>query len=106
MPRKDGINKSQAIRDLLHENPKIKAQDAIDRLSSQGIDVAPSLFYFTKGKVRGRRGRRRQMKSQVGKVMGSTVNGDIVSTIKKVKALAHEVGGYKKLHALIEALHV
>ncbi len=106
MPRKDGVNKSQLIRDILHENPKIKAQDAIDLLAGRGIDVAPNLFYFTKGKVRGRRGHRRQMRSQVGNVMGSTVNGDIVSTIKKVKALADEVGGFKKLQALIEALHV
>ena len=59
MARKNGVNKSQAIRELLHQNPKIKAQEAIDTLAKQGIDVASSLFYFTKGKVKGRRGRRK-----------------------------------------------
>jgi hypothetical protein len=106
MAKKNGVNKSEAIRDLLRENPGIKAKEAIDILGKQGIDIASSLFYFTKGRIRGGKGRRKKQRSQVGTVMGSNVRSDIVGTIKKVKALAEEVGGLKKLQALIEALHV
>jgi hypothetical protein len=103
------VNKSEEIRQLLKANPRITAPQAIETLAQRHIVVAPSLFYFVKGKVRGRRGRRRKMQRHVANVMGSNgtlpaAKGDVVATIKKVKALALEVGGMKKLTALVEAL--
>jgi hypothetical protein len=112
MPRKPnsgGINKSQAIRDLLKDNPHVSAKEAISTLAQSGIKVNQSLFYFVKGKAVGRRGRRRKMRRQVADIMatsnGTVANrGDVLSTIKKVKGLATELGGLKKLQALVDAL--
>ena len=109
MAKKSGVNKSQAIRDLLKENPQITGSETVATLAKQGIKVAPHLYYFVKGKMAGKRGRRRKMKRQVADVMASsggsaTAKVDVVSTIKKVKGLAAEVGGLKKLHALVEVL--
>ena len=105
---KNGVNKSQAIRDLIKEKPKIGAKETIDTLAAQGIKVNPSLFYFTKGKMKGRKGRRRKMRRHVESVMagsnGSVAKSDALATINKIKALAGEVGGMKKLTALVEAL--
>ena len=103
------VNKSEEIRQLLKANPKITATEVINTLGQKGIKVNPSLFYFTKGKMKGRKGRRRQIRRNVANVMGSngattTATSDVLATIKKVKGLAAEVGGLKKLTALVEAL--
>ena len=105
---KDGVNKSQAIRELLQKNPKVSAKEAIDTLKAQGIKVNPSLFYFTKGKLMGRKGKRRKMRRHVEGVVASSnghvAKGDALATIKSIQALAGQLGGMKKLAALVEAL--
>jgi hypothetical protein len=106
------VNKSAEIRALLTHNPASTAKEVIDTLAGRGIKVDPSLFYFTKGKMKGRKGRRkkaRQMVAKVGATMGANgvvpaKTGDVIATILKVKHLAAEVGGLKKLKALVEAL--
>ena len=106
MPRtKSGVNKSQAIRELLQKNPKVSAKEAIDTLKTQGIKVNPSLFYFTKGKLRGRKGKRRKMhEGVVAGTNGHVAKSDALATIKSIQALAGELGGMKKLAALVEVL--
>ncbi len=44
----------------------------------------------------------RQVRKRVAKVMAA--NADPVATVLKVKALAHEVGGFAQLKLLVEAL--
>jgi hypothetical protein len=108
--RSGGVNKSAAIRDVLTANPEIKATEAISLLAQSGIKAAPGLFYFIKGQMKGSKGRRRKVKRTAatamasGEVGAATRNGNVVSTIKKVKGLAADVGGLKKLKALVEAL--
>jgi hypothetical protein len=99
-------NKSQAIRDLLKENPKIKASDAVASLKEKGIKVTGGLFYMVKGKALGRKGRRKKReKKAVGVVESTTVShGDALATILKVKTLAAEVGGLRTLQKLVNAL--
>jgi hypothetical protein len=104
------VNKSQAIRELLKQNPEISATEAIDTLAKRGVKATTNLYYFVKGKMTGRKGRRRKIKREVANVMGSngsttsTATSDVLATIKKVKGLASEVGGLRKLAALVEAL--
>lgn len=98
------VNKSAAIREILKEQPMIKASEAIAALGAKGIKVAPGLFYLIKGKVAGgkKRGRKAGRKAaKVGVAGGST---DALATILKVKKLADEIGGMKTLKAVIEAL--
>ncbi len=101
-----GVNKSEEIRKLLKEDPRIKASEAIETLRQRGIEVAASLFYFTKGKMRGRKGRRRKIQRAVNSVManGAATSADALTTIRKVKGLANEVGGIKKLLQLVQDL--
>ena len=55
---------------------------------------------------KGRKKRARQMVENVTATMGNAAAkpGDVVATILKVKHLASEVGGLKKLKELVEAL--
>jgi hypothetical protein len=104
------VNMSEAIRDFLKEHPNATSTEAIDTLAAKGIKVKSSLFYFVKGKLKGKKGRRkkaRQMVANVSATMSSNgpmKTGDVVATILKVKHLAADVGGLKKLRALVEAL--
>jgi hypothetical protein len=106
-----GVNKSAAIRELLKQNPKISATEAIAALAAKGIKADPSLYYYTKGKLKGRRGRRKKARQMVDNVTATMSNGassasthDVVATILKVKHLAADVGGLKKLKALVDVL--
>jgi hypothetical protein len=106
------VNKSEAIRELLKQNPHYKASEVVATLAGKGITVAPGLVYFIKGNIKGKKGRRkkaRQMVKNVTATMGignavPTSTSDVVATIIKVKHLASELGGLKKLKALVEAL--
>ncbi len=112
---KNGVNKSAAIRELLKENSEIKAQDAVVALGAKGITIAPGLFYIVKGKIAGRKRRRRRvMRKAVDVASASGGDGMIaadgtkkssaLATIRKVKAVAAEVGGMRHLKELIDAL--
>jgi hypothetical protein len=106
------VNKSEAIRELLKTNPAIKASEVIETLSAKGIKVNPSLFYFIKGNVKGKKSRRKKAHRMVESVTATmglngatpTKSGDVVAIIIKLKHLAAEVGGLKKLKALVEVL--
>jgi hypothetical protein len=99
---------SEHARGLLRQNPHISVTEAIAKLAQMGIDLKPSLFYFVKGKMKGRKGRRRQIRRKVASVMANgapaTASADVLATIRKVKGVATEVGGLRKLAALVAAL--
>jgi hypothetical protein len=104
MPRKKGsVNKSEEIRKLLGTNPKMPTPEVISTLAGQGIKVRAALVYFVKGTLSRRRGRRRKAQQMVARV-AATGNADPLATILKVKGLANEVGGMRKLKGLVDAL--
>lgn len=74
------INKSQLIRDLLKENPKIKANNAVSALAEKGITIKSSLFYIVKGKVAGRMSRRRKNKQKAVSMITASTNRDAMTT--------------------------
>jgi hypothetical protein len=106
--KEGAVNKSAAIRELLREKPQLTASEVIAALGAKGIKVKSNLVYFVKGKIKGKKGRRRKIRRQVESVMasanGAHGSGDVLATIKKVKGVAAELGGLKKLAALIAAL--
>ncbi len=104
--QKNGVNKSEEIRQLLRANPKIGAKEVGAALAAKGIKISEKLYYLVKGKMLGRQSRRRKARKMVAKVAASTGTGsaDALSTILKVKSCANEVGGMKRLRALVEAL--
>ena len=102
--RKNGVNKSEEIRQLYKANPKLKAKEVIATLNEKGISVTEGLVYLIKGKILGRKGRRKRAQKIVANVARTTGNADALSTVLKVKSLADQVGGMKKLKALIDAI--
>lgn len=105
------VNRSAAIRDLLKENPDIKASDAMATLSERGIPISDHLFYKVKGTMAGRKKRRRKAYRKAVDVFvaGANTNvatgkSDALATIRKVKAVAAEVGGLRMLKGLVDAL--
>jgi hypothetical protein len=73
-----------------------KAVSILQRFSSR----CPA--YFVKGHTKGRKGRRKYQRRQATAVIGAS--GDPVAAITKVKHLADELGGMKKLRALVVAM--
>jgi hypothetical protein len=106
MAKKNDINRSEEIRQLLKANPEIGPKEVVAKLAEKGIEVSNALFYFVKGQIKGRNARKTKVQKTVTKVAESThtTRTDAVSTILKVKAWAREVGGLKNLKALVEAL--
>ena len=102
----NGVNKSEEIRQLLRANPKITAKEVCSSLGGKGIKVSEKLYYLVKGKMLGRQAHKKKARKMVAKVAASTGTGsaDALSTILKVKSWANEVGGMKRLRALVEAL--
>jgi len=101
--QKSDVNKSEEIRQLLKSNPKMKAKMIVAALGERGISVTEVLVYYIKGKVKGRRGRKKRANAMVAKVAASG-SADPLATILKIKSLANDVGGIKRLKALIDAL--
>jgi hypothetical protein len=101
--KKKGLSKSAAIRELLTENRKLSAKEVVAALAEKGIKVKAGLVYFVKGKIKGRRGRRRKARQMVARV-AATGNRDPVATILKVRAWAEQLGGMKNFKALVDAL--
>lgn len=102
----DAPSKSSAIRTVLKETPKMTAGEVVSTLAAKGISVTDSLVYFVKGKMKGQRARKKKAGQVVAQVVTATAPaaGDTVKTILNVKNWAAEVGGMKKLKALVEAL--
>ncbi len=102
----NGVNKSEEIRQLLKANPTIAPKEAVAVLGKKGIEVSENLVYLVKGKIQGRKSRKKKARKMVAKVAETTnvTKSDAVATILKVKALANDLGGLKKLKALVDAL--
>jgi len=98
------VNRSAAIRELFKAKPDITASEAIATLAAKGITISDHLYYKVKGKTAGRKKRRRKAhrKAFAIAVAAGTTNAPIVKsdalvTIRKVKAVAVEVGGLRML---------
>lgn len=97
--KKSAVNKSQEIRSILTQNLKTPVKEIVATLAKRGIKVSGNLVYGIKAKMKHRK--RRQQRQQVAKAMP---NGDAIGLIVKVKGIAAEVGGWKKLKELVDVL--
>jgi hypothetical protein len=101
--KKNGVNKSEEIRQLLKANPGLSVKEIVSTLAGKGIKVGDNLIYYVKGNMKGRQARHKKGRQMIANV-AATGNADPVATILKVKGWANEVGGMKKLKALVDAL--
>jgi hypothetical protein len=104
--RQNGVNKSEEIRQLLKANPKTSGKEAVAALAAKGVEISDALFYFVKGQIKGRKGRKKKAKQVVAQAAETTnaPKSYALSTILKIKTLATEVGSLKELKALVEVM--
>jgi hypothetical protein len=96
------VNKSEAIRQMLVDNPKAPVREVVKRLAQSGVRVQPSLVYYIRGRQRHiDQKQRRQHAAQSAQLAGLA---NPVDLILKTKALAREAGGIHNLKQLIDAL--
>src|ERR1700678_1199674 len=96
------VNKSQAVRALLAENPTLSFQETSGTLAAKGINLTKGLFYLVR---KGMKSKKRKTGKKVAQEMATAIpssNGadDALATIKQIKGLATELGGMKNLKAL------
>src|SRR5688572_10087468 len=102
--QKGDVNKSEEIRQLLKATPRMPVPEVIAALAAKGITVSDNLVHYVRGKLRGRSDRRQKVRQRAARAAATVQDGDAVAAILKVKAWAAEVGGMKKLKALVDAL--
>jgi hypothetical protein len=101
-PNGDGVNKSEAIRTALAQNPKAGPKDIVALLAGRGIKVAPSLVYFIKSKAK--HVKRKQRRARVAAASEKMATANPVELVLRVKDLAREVGGIQNLKMLVDLL--
>lgn len=101
VPSKNG-SKSQAIRDHLTASPTANASETIAALKQWGISVTPALFYLVKGKMKLQK--RRQKRERVESASREMGIVNPVDLIMKVKKVAVEAGGIKRLKQLVDLM--
>ena len=101
--KRNGVSKSEEVRQLIKANPQIKAKEAIASMAEKGMKISANLFYMVKGEMKGRKQKAKKLVTKVAEATG-TPRSDALHTILKVKSLAKEVGGMSSLRALIDAL--
>jgi hypothetical protein len=102
--KKDGVNRSEEIRQLLKTKPELGPKEIMSTLAERGIHVSGSLVQFVKGRLKGRQDHKQKTEKAGAKAAGATKQDDPLTAIRMVKVLASRVGGMKKLKALVDAM--
>ena len=107
MPRKkSSVNKSAAIRDILTQDPDAPVKEIVETMAGRDLKVTPNLVYFIKAKMRAGKRKKARQKALQAVSTGNGAASNPIELIRKVKLLAGEVGGLKKLKGLVEILSV
>ena len=100
--KKNGVNKSQLIRDVLTENPKADFKTVRAKLQEKGITIGGALFYMVKSKAKHAKRKAKRVKAEAA---SSTMTmRSPVEVVRKVKELARDVGGMRNLMQLVSLL--
>jgi hypothetical protein len=100
---KQAGSKAAAIRSYLASNPTAKGQQVVEALAKQGIKVHVNHVYLikSKGKSKARKAKRAKVRAVIASRPGI---GDYAEAVTEVKTLAHRLGGFSSLKALVDAL--
>ena len=96
------VNKSQAIRDLFAQDPKMDSKTVIETLAGKGIKVSPTMVYYVRSKMK--QARRKEKRERVAASSRETGAANPVEVVLRVKDLAREVGGIANLKQLVDLL--
>jgi hypothetical protein len=96
------INKSEAVREFLKENPGAESKVIISTLAAKGIKVTPTLVYFVKSQLgKAKRRAKRERVAEETKLMPAK---NPIEVVMLVKSLARELGGIANLKKLVDLL--
>ena len=109
---KNGVNRSEAIRQAFKALPAGKAKEIVAHLKEKGIEVTEGLVYQVKKISKKKKPGRKAQKDVTtamppGKVAPFSRNGQALSvgaSIALVKATAEKVGGWGSLKEIVDAL--
>jgi hypothetical protein len=90
------VNKSQAIREMFAQDPKMGSKAVIGGLAEKGVKVSSTMVYYVRSKMK--QAKRKERRDRVA----ATANP--VELVLRVKDLAREVGGIKHLKQLVDLL--
>ena len=96
------VNKSQAVRDLFAEDPKMDSKSVIGKLAEKGVKVSPTMVYYVRSKMKlAKQKAKRERAAASSRQSGAK---DPVELVLRVKDMAREVGGIKHLKQLVDLL--
>lgn len=98
----EGVNKSEAVREILTKNPKTPVKEIVATLDQRGISISPNLVYLIKSKMKQRK--RRQKRQRVLETTQKAGITNPIDLILKVRGLANQMGGIAHLKKLIDVL--
>lgn len=102
------VNKSQLVREMLQQAPELSVGAIVKAMNDAGHTITPNLVYFVRGKLSGKKARKKRVmkaaKDATPSTYGTVSKTDTISMIRDVKALAVRAGGYEKLKELVDAL--
>lgn len=96
------VNKSDAVREYLAQNPKAPSGEVVAALAGKGLKVAPSLIYFVKSKQK--QAKKQAKRERVAESSRESGAVNPVEVVLRVKDIAREVGGIKNLKQLVDLL--
>ncbi len=104
MVKPSKVNKAQAIRELLKQNPQANTKDIIAALATREVKVQPGQVYMVKGRLAQIRSDKRRKEVRVAQAGQKTGSTDPVALILRIKDLARDAGGMDNLKALVNVL--
>jgi hypothetical protein len=104
MAAREKVNKSQAVRDFIKDNPKAANKEVAESLTKSGVKVTANYVASVKGKGKSKkRGRRAKKEAPVAAAVGGG-NGQLgVSEIKLALSLLKATGGVKEARRAVDA---
>jgi hypothetical protein len=100
--KRNGVNKSEAIREILAHSPKSQVKEIVALLSQRGITVNPNLVYLIKSK----RSQKAKRENRLAAVEANRKAGlaNPVELIMEVRKVAEKAGGMRHLKELVDML--
>jgi hypothetical protein len=95
-------NRSQAVREVIAENPQASSKEILALLAKKGLKVSATLVYYVRSKQNQQK--RRQKRERVAEASRQTGTSNPVEVVRRVKALARDVGGIRSLKQLVDLL--
>ena len=100
--KRNGVNKSEAIREILAQSPKSQVKEIVALLKQRGITVNPNLVYLIKSK----RSQKAKRENRLAAVEANRKAGlaNPVELIMEVRKVAEKAGGMRHLKELVDML--